>query len=82
MQVINTALILNPYLKVLSRVALVDSGYSVFIEGKLTPLWATLLGKGAAYRLKLLNFSERVQHTAENAVSYISGDFLDSNKDK
>ncbi|PMS91985.1 hypothetical protein C1T06_23120 [Vibrio parahaemolyticus] len=82
MQVISTALIANPYLKVLERVALVDSGYSVFIEGKLDPLWSTALGKGTAYRLKLLNFSERVQHTAENAVSYISGDFLDSNKDK
>lgn len=76
MQIVNTALIVNPYLKALGNVALIDSAYSVFGEGDLDPLWSTALGKAAAYRLRLLNFSERAQYTTENAVIYIAGEFL------
>lgn len=78
MQVIGVALIANPYLKVLERVAYADMGISL-LEGNLNPVWAFAMGKGAAYRLKLLNLHERAWKSAENATSYVTGGFLGSN---
>ncbi|MBU2899004.1 hypothetical protein, partial [Vibrio hepatarius] len=75
MQIVNMALIANPYLKVLERVVYVDIGANV-LEGNLDPLWAFVMGKGAAYRLKLLNLHERVWKTGENATSYVGGGML------
>ncbi|MDF5627222.1 hypothetical protein P3760_23670, partial [Vibrio parahaemolyticus] len=72
MQVIGVALIANPYLKPLEYVVFGDIAYSM-TDLNFDPSWAFAMGKGAAYRLKLLNFSERTVLTGENVTSYISG---------
>ncbi|OHY94862.1 hypothetical protein BI375_14515 [Vibrio rotiferianus] len=38
-------------------------------------------GKGAAYRLRLLNLPKRVQDTSESVVGYFSGNFLSGEND-
>ncbi|MCA2464821.1 MULTISPECIES: hypothetical protein, partial [Vibrio] len=77
MQVIGVALIANPYLKPLEYVVFGDIAYSM-TDLNFDPSWAFAMGKGAAYRLKLLNFSERTVLTGENVTSYISGNILSS----
>jgi hypothetical protein len=76
MQVIGVTLIVNPYLKVLENIVLADVVYSGVVESNFDPFSAYAMGKGASYRLRLLNLSKRVQDTAENAVSYMTGNFL------
>lgn len=80
MQVINTALILNPYLKALEGVANLDSAYSI-ANGDFDPVWSTAMGKGVVYRLRLLNLSERSLRSIENATAYITGDILSERKE-
>ncbi|EIA1343244.1 hypothetical protein K6689_004250 [Vibrio parahaemolyticus] len=77
MQVISVALIVNPYLKPLEYVVFGDIAYSM-AELNFDPFWAFAMGKGAAYRLRLLNFSERTILTGDNATSYFSGNILSS----
>ncbi|NOH47205.1 hypothetical protein F0262_03945 [Vibrio rotiferianus] len=77
MQVISVALIVNPYLKPLEYVVFGDIAYSM-MEFNFDPSWAFAMGKGTAYRLKHLNFSERAVLTGENMTSYISGNVLSS----
>ena len=79
MQVINVTLIVNPYLKVLENIVLADVVYSGVVESNFDPFAAYAMGKGASYRLRLLNLSKRVQDTAENTVSYMTGNFLGGN---
>nr|WP_012477685.1 hypothetical protein [Vibrio cholerae]ABI30060.1 unknown [Vibrio cholerae] len=75
MQVINVALIANPYLAPLQRVVQADVVYSA-ANLDFDPLWAYATGMGAAYRLRLLNLPKRVQDTSESVVSYFSGNIL------
>jgi len=75
MQVINVALIANPYLAPLQRVVQADVVYSA-ANLDFDPLWAYATGMGAAYRFRLLNLPKRVQDTSESVVSYFSGNIL------
>ncbi len=77
MQVIGVALIANPYLKPLEYIALGDMAYSAS-HGDFDSSLAYGMGKGAYYRLHLLNVSKRVRLSAENATSYFSGRVLSS----
>lgn len=78
MQVIGVALIANPYLKSLEYVVFGDIAYAALKDKNLDPLGAYLMGRGAYYRLHLLNVSKRVKDTSENVVSYFSGSVLSS----
>lgn len=77
MQAIGVGLIVNPYLKPLEYVVIGDAAYSM-TELNLDPSWAYVMGKGAAYRLKLLNLSEKIVMTGENVTSYVAGNILGS----
>lgn len=79
-QVIGVALIANPYLKGLEKIVQTDVVYSAVMDKNLDPLLAYAMGKGAAYRLRLLSLSRRIQDTSENVVSYFSGGILGSDQ--
>ncbi|MEZ8170202.1 hypothetical protein A152_0023385 [Vibrio tasmaniensis 1F-187] len=79
MQVIGVALIVNPYLVPLQRIVLADVAESA-TKGNFDPALAYAMGSGVAYRLRLLNFSNRTQATSESVASYFSGNVLSDDK--
>ncbi|MFA0155367.1 peptidoglycan-binding protein [Vibrio sp. 10N.261.46.A3] len=79
MQVIGVALIVNPYLIPLQRIVLADVAESA-TKGNFDPALAYAMGAGVAYRLRLLNFSNRTQATSESVASYFSGNVLSDDK--
>ncbi len=79
MQVIGVALIVNPYLAPLQRIVLADVAESA-TKGNFDPALAYVMGSGVAYRLRILNFSNRTQATSESVASYFSGNVLSDDK--
>ncbi|NOH69726.1 hypothetical protein F0225_00015 [Vibrio pectenicida] len=79
MTVVNYALVANPYSQFLIWLANVDTAVTIAYDDNYSPLAAYALGKGAAYRLKLLGVPAPVRDRIESAISYTSGEFLDEN---
>ncbi|MEZ9441080.1 hypothetical protein [Vibrio atlanticus] len=77
MEVASLALIAAPYAKPLEYLTYADISYSFAKDSNITPALAALLGKGMAYRLKLLSATKGIQARGENATSYITGKSLD-----
>ena len=76
MEIVNITLMINPYVVALNRLAQIDIIYSFVSDQDLKPTATYIMGKGAAYRLRLLNFSKRAQDTTDNIVGYISGKLI------
>ncbi|MCW8349237.1 MULTISPECIES: hypothetical protein [Vibrio] len=82
MGIVNTALIANPYARPLIWLANADTAYTIMHERNYTPLAAYSLGKGVAYRLKIIGVPAPIRDRLENTISHTTGKFLDENLSK
>lgn len=81
-RVVNTSLAVNPYARPLIWLANADTAYTIMHSKNYTPLAAYTLGKGVAYRLKMMGVPSPIRDRVENTISYTTGKFLDENLPK